>query len=131
MQNDRKIQSTISFLIIFYCIALVLISPNLTCAQEIQELHHLKKSSVSSENAHIELSEKPWAIGVIGDRIYVTSLSSNSTSVIEATTNSEIANIPVGHNPMNIAVDEGRNTVYVASTKFFNYDYLYLKKTNS
>jgi len=53
----------------------------------------------SNENAHIELDVSPLAIGVIRDRIYVTSVPSNSTSVIEATNSSKIANIEVGKGP--------------------------------
>jgi YVTN family beta-propeller protein len=91
----------------------VFISPSLTYAQDIQELHQLKKSTMPSENAHIELGEKPWAIGVIGDKIYVTSLSSNSTFVIEATNGTKTPNIPVGDGPQAIGIDEVRNRVYM------------------
>jgi YVTN family beta-propeller protein len=117
MQNDERIQSTITFLIILYYIALVsIISPTLTYAQKIQELHQLKKSTASSENAHIELGVKPWAIGVIRDRIYVISQSFNSTFVIEATNNTKIGAIKLQGQPWAIGVDEVRNRVYVADS---------------
>jgi YVTN family beta-propeller protein len=115
MQNDEKIQRTITFFIILYCIALVFISPSLTYAQKIQELHQLKKSTMSSENAHIELGGKPRAIGVIRDRIYVTIEPSNSTSVIEATNSTKIADIKVGEWPVGIGVNKATDTVYVAN----------------
>jgi YVTN family beta-propeller protein len=70
---------------------------------------------VPSENAHIELDGKPMAIGVIGDRIYVVIQPSNSTSVIEATNSTKMANTTVGDGPMAIGVNEVRNMVYVAN----------------
>jgi YVTN family beta-propeller protein len=115
-KNDDKIQSAISFLIILYCIALVFISPSLTYAQKIQELHQLKKSTMPNENAHIELDGRPNAIRVIEDRIYVTNPISDSISVIEATNSTKIGDIKVGDKPSAIGFVVLTAAVYVANS---------------
>jgi YVTN family beta-propeller protein len=101
-------------LIILYCISLIFISPSLAYAQEILELHQLAKRAFSNPRPYIELGERPWAIAVIPDRIFVTSPDSNSTSVIDAINFTKIANIK-GDRPLGIGLDEPRIKVYVAN----------------
>ena len=48
------------------------------------------------EDAQIELGEKPEAMGIIRDRLYITSLSSNSTLVFETKNSTTLADIKVG-----------------------------------
>ena len=77
MQDNVEIQRKLIVLVVIIIIVLVLAVElsNFTHAQEIRELHQLTNRTESSENAHVELEDRPYAIGVIRDRIYVTSLT--------------------------------------------------------
>ncbi|MBK8921482.1 MAG: gliding motility-associated C-terminal domain-containing protein [Saprospirales bacterium] len=50
-----------------------------------------------------------------GSRIYVACSNSNDVSVIDATTNAIIANIPVGNAPSGVAISPDGSRVYVAN----------------
>jgi YVTN family beta-propeller protein len=47
--------------------------------------------------------------------VYVTTLDANTVSVIDASTRTVTATVPVGQNPQGVAVDPGTHTVYVAN----------------
>ena len=50
--------------------------------------------------------------------MYVTNLDSNTVSVIDTTTNTVIATIPVGQDPIGIAYDSFNERMYVANSAF-------------
>jgi YVTN family beta-propeller protein len=47
--------------------------------------------------------------------VYVTNFKDNTVSVIDASTRTVTATVPVGEDPIGVAVDPGSHTVYVAN----------------
>jgi YVTN family beta-propeller protein len=124
MQNDEKIQSTISFLTILYCIALVFISPSLTYAQQNLELHQKTLQEITKytpsleQNPHIPVGKSPsaMAVNLVEHKIYVVNGDDNTVSVIDGKNNTKIGpDIKVGHLPSAIAVDSSTSTIYVTN----------------
>ena len=65
----------------------------------------------------IQVGDYPSEVVVNPDtnRIYVANFWSNTTSVIDGTTNEVIKQIPVGDNPTAVAVNPDTNRIYVAN----------------
>jgi RHS repeat-associated protein len=57
------------------------------------------------------------AVNSATNRVYVANSGSSSTSVIDGTTNSVIANVRVGSGPTGLAVNPVTNRVYIANTR--------------
>lgn len=57
----------------------------------------------------------PTTIPIAVNRIYVANYSDNNVSVIDGSTNTVIATVPVGFTPLSIGVNPLTNGVYVAN----------------
>jgi YVTN family beta-propeller protein len=69
--------------------------------------------------AVIPVGSRPWGMGMVNDRVFVSNYNSASVAVIDAATLSKMTTIDVsscGGGPGNIAVNPDTNRVYVALT---------------
>jgi YVTN family beta-propeller protein len=69
------------------------------------------------DTTYIEVDDYPQGIDVnpYTNTVYVANLNSNTTSVINGTTNTVVENIPVGASPYDVAVNPNTNMIYVAN----------------
>jgi len=76
-------------------------------------LSSLEKQGIAT----IPVGPRPEGIGFNADNgnMYVTSLNSNTVSVIDSTTNTVIATIPVGRQPWGVAFDPVNGNMYVTN----------------
>ena len=70
------------------------------------------------DTSYIDVDDAPQGVDVNPhtNTIYVANYLSNTTSVINGTTNTVVENIPVGGNPQSVGVNPNTNMVYVANS---------------
>ena len=119
MQSDVKIQR----LIFQFILSIVILSNVAYAQQDSPELHEktleeITKDISSQQEPHIDVGDKPTAIGVNPktNRIYVANQDDGTVSVIDGSNNTKIGNdIPVGMGPVAIGVDFIGNKIFVAN----------------
>jgi YVTN family beta-propeller protein len=74
------------------------------------------KTQLSNKEIQVQNSPYDVAYNNVNNTLYVTNAQSNTTSVINASTNQVVGTIPVGGEPTGITYDPFDNAVYVANT---------------
>jgi YVTN family beta-propeller protein len=117
-----EIKRKMNFLIILNAFVLILIFllSHESYAQLTEDLHQktiyeIANHTSSIQSSGIPVGHRPVAIINYGSKIYVTNSNGNTVSVIDATTNTKIKDIPVRDEPEDIDINPKTNTAYVTN----------------